>query len=37
MNPHTCGHLTLDKENKTIHWKKQPFQQMVLVQLAVSM
>jgi hypothetical protein len=41
MNPHTYGHLILDKEAKTIQWKgekkRQHFQQMVLVQLEVSM
>jgi hypothetical protein len=38
MNPHTYGHLIFDKGAKTIQWKKrQHFQQMVLVQLAVSM
>jgi hypothetical protein len=36
MNPHTYGHLILDKGPKTIQWKKrQHFQQMVLVQLVV--
>jgi hypothetical protein len=38
MNPHTYGHLIFDKGAKTIQWKKrQHFQQMVLVQLVVSM
>jgi hypothetical protein len=38
MNPHTYGQLIFDKGAKTIQWKKgQHFQQMVLVQLAVSM
>jgi hypothetical protein len=37
MNPHTYGHLIFDKETKTIQCKKEHFQQMVLVQLAVSM
>jgi hypothetical protein len=39
MNPHTYGHLFVDKGAKTIQWKKtkQHFQQMVLVQLVVSM
>jgi hypothetical protein len=36
MNPHTYGHLILDKGAKTIQWK-QHFQQMVLVQLVVNM
>jgi hypothetical protein len=38
MNPYTYGHLIFDKEAKTIQQKKrQHFQQMVLVQLPVSM
>jgi hypothetical protein len=39
MNPHTYGHLIFDKGAKTIQYKKkrQPFQQIVLAQLAVSM
>ena len=38
MNPHNYGHLIFDKGAKTIQWKKrQHFQQMVLVQLDVSM
>jgi len=37
MNPNTYGHLIFDKGAKTIHWKKDHFQQMVLVQLPVSM
>jgi hypothetical protein len=38
MNPHTFGHLIFDKGAKTIQWKKrQHFQQMLLVQLAVIM
>ena len=38
MNPHTYGHLIFDKGAKTIQWeKRQHFQQMVLVQLAVIM
>ena len=38
MNSHTYGHLIIDKGVKTIQWKKRyPFQQMVLVQLVVSM
>jgi hypothetical protein len=38
MNPHTNGHLIFDKGAKTTQWKKrQPFQQMVLAQLAVIM
>ena len=38
MNPHTYGHLIFDKESKTIQWeKKQHFQQVVLVQLEISM
>jgi hypothetical protein len=36
MNPHTYGHLILDKGAKTIQWnKRQHFQQVVLAQLAV--
>ena len=32
MNPHTYGHLILDKGANTIKWKRiQHFQQMVLV------
>jgi hypothetical protein len=30
MNPHTYGHLIFDKGAKTIQWKKEHFQQMVL-------
>jgi hypothetical protein len=38
MNPHTYDHLIFDKGAKTIQWKKrQHFQQMLLVQLAVTM
>jgi hypothetical protein len=38
MNPHTYGHLMFDKVAKTIQWgKRQHFQQLVLVQLAVIM
>jgi hypothetical protein len=37
MNPHAYGHLIFDKGAKTIQWKKEHFQQMVLIQLAVSM
>jgi hypothetical protein len=38
INPHTYGHLIFDKEAKAIQSKKrQYFQQMVLVQLLVSM
>jgi hypothetical protein len=38
MNPHSYGHLIVDKGAKTIQWKKrQHFQQMVLAQLAVIM
>jgi hypothetical protein len=38
MNPHSYGHLIFDKEAKTIQWKKrQHFQKMVLVQLAIIM
>jgi hypothetical protein len=38
INPHTYGHLILDKEAKTIQWEKREHsQQMVLVQLAVCM
>jgi hypothetical protein len=37
INPYTYGHLIFDKEAKAIHWKKKPFQQMMLAQLAVSM
>jgi hypothetical protein len=37
MNPHTYGHLFLMKELEPSSEKRQHFQQMVLVQLAVSM
>ena len=38
MNPHTYGHLIFVIGSKTIQWeKRQHFQQMVLVQLEVSM
>jgi len=37
MNPHTYVHLIFDKSSKTIQLKKEHFQQMVLVQLEVSM
>jgi hypothetical protein len=38
MSPHTYGHLIVDKGAKPIQWKKRHhFQQMVLVQLKVSM
>jgi hypothetical protein len=37
MNPHTYGHLVFDKGAKTMHWKRQHFQQMMLVKLVVSM
>jgi hypothetical protein len=38
MNPHTYGHLIIDKGAKIIQWKKrQHVQQMVLAQLAVTM
>jgi len=38
MNPRIYGHLIFDKKAKTIQWgKKEHFQQMVLVQLEVSM
>ena len=38
MNPHTYDHLIFAKGAKTIQWeKRQHFQQMVLVQLEVSM
>jgi hypothetical protein len=36
MSPHTFGHLILEKGVKTIQWKRQHFQQMVLVRLVVS-
>jgi hypothetical protein len=36
MNPHTYGHLIFDKGAKAIQWKKDSFQQMMLVQLAVT-
>jgi hypothetical protein len=39
MNPHTYGHLIFDKGSETIQWGgggRQHFQQIVLVQLAVS-
>jgi hypothetical protein len=36
--PHIYGHLIFDKATKTIQWKKrQHFQQMMLVLLAVCM
>ena len=37
MNTHIYRHLIFDKGAKTIQWKRQHFQQIVLVQLAVSM
>jgi hypothetical protein len=38
LNPHTYSHLIFDTGTKTIQWeKRQHFQHMVLVQLAVSM
>ena len=37
MNPYTYGHLLFDKGAKTIQWKRQNFQQMLLVQLEVNM
>jgi hypothetical protein len=37
MNAQTYGHLIFDKRSKTIQWKKEHFQQMVLFQLMVSM
>jgi len=37
MNPHTYGHLIFDKGAKNIQWKKEHFQQVVLVQLEGSM
>ena len=37
MNPHAYGHLIFDKGAKTIQWKRQHFQLMVLAQLAVIM
>jgi hypothetical protein len=39
VNPHSYGYLIFDKEAKTIQWgkKNQHFQQIMLVQLAVSM
>jgi uncharacterized protein (DUF736 family) len=37
MNPHIYAYLIFDKGAKTIQWeKRQHFQQMVLVQLAIS-
>jgi hypothetical protein len=37
MSPCTYGHLIFDKGAKTIQWKRQHFQQNVLVQLVDSM
>ena len=38
MNPHTYGHLSIDKGAKTIQWEKsQHFEQMVLAHLEVIM
>jgi hypothetical protein len=37
LNPQMYGHMIFDKEVKTISWKKYHIQQMVLVQVAVSM
>jgi hypothetical protein len=37
INPHIYGHLIFDKGAETIQRKKEHFQQMVWVQLAVSM
>jgi hypothetical protein len=38
MNPHTYVYLIFDKGAKTIQWeKRQHFQQMVEVQLAIIM
>jgi hypothetical protein len=37
MKAHTYGHLIFDKGAKTIQWKRQHFQQMVLAQLVVIM
>jgi len=38
IKPHIYDHLIFDKGAKTMQWKKrQHFQQMVLVQLVVSM
>jgi hypothetical protein len=38
MNPHTYGHYIFDKGAKPIQWGKiKHFQQMVLIQLVVSM
>ena len=36
MNPYIYGHLIFDRGAKTIRWKKEHFQQIVLVQQAVS-
>jgi hypothetical protein len=38
IKPYTYGHLIFDKGAKTIQWeKRQHFQQMVFVQLAVGL
>jgi hypothetical protein len=37
VNPHTYGHLIFDKGAKTIQWKKDSIQQMMLAQLSVIM
>ena len=37
MFPPIYAHLTFDKGIKIIQWKKETFQRMVLVQLALSM
>jgi hypothetical protein len=38
MNLYTYGHLIFDKGTKTIQWEKRQYcQQMVLVQMAISM
>ena len=37
MNPYAFGHLIFDEEIKTIQWKRQHFQLMVLVDLEVNM
>jgi len=36
MNPHTYGHLIFGKGVKTIQWKNEHFQQMVLIPLDVT-
>ena len=37
MIPHAYGHLIFDKGIKSLQWKKEHFQQIVLIQLAVNM